>query len=145
MCFAAAIGLFVFGVARWDWFLTELGAVFLGLMVLAAVLGGLGPNRVAREFGSGAAELTSAALIIGFARTIDVVMDDASIKDTVIHAIAGSLENLPAALASSRHPLVDQMFVRRTSSPMAFEIGIGRGIVRMFMVAHDLFQSGCSR
>ena len=87
VCFAAAIGLFVFGVARWDWFLTELGAVFLGLMGLAAVLGGLDPNRVAREFGNGAAELTSAALIIGFARTIEVVLDDAPIKDTVIHGI----------------------------------------------------------
>ena len=110
VCFAAAIGLFVFGVARWDWFLTELGAVFLGLMVLAAVLGGLGPNRVAREFGSGAAELTSAALIIGFARTIEVVLDDASIKDTVIHGIAGSLENLPAALSASGMLLVQSVF-----------------------------------
>ena len=59
----------------------------MGLMGLAAVLGGLDPNRVAREFGNGAAELTSAALIIGFARTIEVVLDDASIKDTVIHGI----------------------------------------------------------
>lgn len=110
ICFASAIGLFVFGVARWGWFLTELGAVFLGLAVLAAILGGLGPNHVAREFGSGAAELTSAALIIGFARTIEVVLDDASIKDTVIHGIAGSLENLPAALSASGMLLVQSVF-----------------------------------
>ncbi len=110
MCFAAAIGLCAFGVARWDWFLTELGAVFLGLMGLAAVLGGLDPNRVAREFGNGAAELTSAALIIGFARTIEVVLDDAPIKDTVIHGITGSLENLPAALSASGMLLVQSVF-----------------------------------
>jgi uncharacterized ion transporter superfamily protein YfcC len=109
-CFAAAIGLFVYGVARWDWFLTELGAVFLGLTVLSAVLGGLGPNRVAREFGSGAAELTSAALIIGFARTIEVVLDDASIKDTIIHGIAGGLENLPASLSAIGMLLVQSVF-----------------------------------
>ena len=109
-CFAAAIGLFVFGVARWDWFLTELGAVFLGLMLLAGVLGGLGPNRVAREFCKGAAELTSAALIIGFARTIEVILDDASIKDTIIHGIAGSLRNLPAALSVLGMLLVQSVF-----------------------------------
>ena len=98
--FLLAIGLFVFGVARWGWFLTELGAVFLGLTVLAALLGRLGPNRVAREFSTGAAELTSAALVIGFARTIEVVLDDAVIKDTVIHGIASTLEGLPAAAAA---------------------------------------------
>ncbi len=110
VCFAAAIGLFVFGVARWEWFLTELGAVFLGLMVAAAVLGGLSPNRVAREFSSGAAELTSAALIIGFARTIEVVLDDASVKDTVIHAIAGGLDGLPATLSAAGMLLVQSVF-----------------------------------
>ena len=98
--FLLAIGLFVFGVARWGWFLTELGAVFLGLTVLAALLGRLGPNRVAREFSTGAAELTSAALVIGFARTIEVVLNDAVIKDTVIHGIASTLEGLPAAAAA---------------------------------------------
>ena len=98
--FLLAVGLFVFGVARWGWFLIELGAVFLGLTVLAALLGGLSPNRVAREFSTGATELTSAALVIGFARTIEVVLDDAVIKDTVIHGIASTLEGLPAAAAA---------------------------------------------
>ena len=33
--------------------------------------------------------------------TIEVVLDDASIKDTVIHGTAGSLESLPATLSAS--------------------------------------------
>ena len=98
--FLLAVVLFVFGVARWGWFLVELGAVFLGLTVLASLLGGLSPNLVARKFSAGAAELTSAALVIGFARTIEVVLDDAVIKDTVIHGIASTLEGLPPAAAA---------------------------------------------
>ena len=98
--FLLATVLFVFGVARWGWFLIELGAVFIGLTLLAALLGGLSPNRVAREFSAGAAALTSAALVIGFARTIEVVLDDAAIKDTVIHGITSTLEGLPAAAAA---------------------------------------------
>ncbi len=98
--FALAIVIFVYGVARWEWYLTELGAVFLGLSIVAAALGGISPNRVAREFGEGAAQLTSAALVIGFARTIEVILDDASIKDTVINGVAGLLDGLPAGLAA---------------------------------------------
>ncbi|MCP5114923.1 MAG: YfcC family protein, partial [bacterium] len=96
-----AIALFVFGVASWGWFMVELGAVFLAIAGLAAIAGAIPPNRAAKEFTKGAAELTNAALLIGFARTIQVVLDDASIKDTVIHGIAGTLEGLPPAAAAA--------------------------------------------
>ena len=56
--FVGAIALFVFGVDAYDWYLTELAAVFVALAIVAAVIGGLGPNRVATEFSLGAAELT---------------------------------------------------------------------------------------
>ena len=108
--FAAAVGLFVYGVAAWEWYLTELGAVFLGLTILAALCGGLRPNHLAREFTKGAAELTYAALLVGFARTIEVVLDDAVIKDTIIHAIAGPLATLPAALAATGMLAVQSLF-----------------------------------
>ena len=98
--FFFALAIVVFGVARQGWFLLELGAVFLGLAIFSAFLGGLSPNRSAREFSAGASELTSAALVIGFARTIEVVLDDAVIKDTVVHGIASTLEGLPTAAAA---------------------------------------------
>ena len=41
-----------------------------------------------------------AALLIGFARAIEVVLDAAMVKDTVINGIAGMLEGLPAAVAA---------------------------------------------
>jgi len=91
------IGLFVWGVRTeaqggWDWYFTELNAVFLGMALIAAAIAGLTPNRVAREFCTGAAEMTSTALLIGFARTIQVVLDRGQVSDTVIHGIAGPLE-----------------------------------------------------
>jgi uncharacterized ion transporter superfamily protein YfcC len=98
--FAAGIAFFVFGVAQWGWFLTELSAVFLAITLIAAVAGRLTPNRAAKEFGKGAADLTMAALLIGFARAIEVVLDAAMVKDTIINGVAGTLEGLPAAVAA---------------------------------------------
>ncbi|MDP7690246.1 MAG: hypothetical protein QGG89_00255, partial [Vicinamibacterales bacterium] len=65
--FAAGVGLFVYGVGAREWYLTELTAVFLGIALVAAVVARLSPNRVAGAFYIGAAELTTTAIIVGFA------------------------------------------------------------------------------
>ena len=44
--------------------------------------------------------MTSAALLIGFARTIQVVMDDGQIKDTVINGIASLIEGSGADVSA---------------------------------------------
>ncbi len=97
----AGIALFVVGVKRWGWYLTELSGIFLALGLLAGAIGRLSPNRVAREFCRGAAEMTTTALLIGFARTIEVVLSEGKVIDTVIHGMAGPLGHFgpaPAAL-----------------------------------------------
>lgn len=98
--FVAGIVLFVYGVARWEWYLTELAGVFLGIALLSALCARLSPNRLAREFCQGASELTTTALLIGFARTIEVVLTDARVIDTVIYRLAAPLQDMPRQLAA---------------------------------------------
>ena len=98
--FVTGLAIFVYGVAAWEWYLTELTAVFLGLGLVAAVIAGLGPSRVASSFYKGAAELTATALIVGFARAIQVVLSDGRVLDTIINALAGPLQSLPAHLSA---------------------------------------------
>ena len=98
--FVIGIVLFVYGVAVWGWYLTELAAVFLALSLVAALVGRLAPNTVAVEFCRGAAELTTTALLIGFARTIQVVLTEARVIDTVIDGLATPLQELPSAVAA---------------------------------------------
>ncbi|HUP64893.1 MAG TPA: YfcC family protein [Thermoanaerobaculia bacterium] len=91
--FAAMIALFVYGVARHEWYLVELAALFLGIAIIAAIVGKVSPNAAARAFVEGAAELSGTAILIGFARTIEVVLSDARVIDTVIHGIATTLKS----------------------------------------------------
>ena len=100
LVFVASVVGFVYGVGVWDWYLTELVAVFMVLGLAAALVGGLGPDRVAAEFCQGAAELTKTALLIGFARTIEVVLTEGQVIDTVINGLAQSLEGLPRELSA---------------------------------------------
>lgn len=98
--FAAMIGVFVWGSKYRDWNLVELSGLFFGLALVAAVVGRLSPNRVAREFCSGAAEMTTTALLIGFARTIEQVLSDGQVIDTVIHAMAQPLQGAGPDIAA---------------------------------------------
>jgi uncharacterized ion transporter superfamily protein YfcC len=102
-CFAGMIGVFVWGVTEYggdEWYLPELSALFIGLAVIAGTIGRLGFNRTAETFCAGAAEMTTTALLIGFAYTIDVVLTEAHVRDTIIHNIAKSLDGLSAGAAA---------------------------------------------
>ncbi|HJN43328.1 MAG: short-chain fatty acid transporter [Acidobacteria bacterium] len=98
--FAAGVGLFVYGVGAREWYLTELTAVFLGIALVAAVVARLSPNRVAGAFYIGAAELTTTAIIVGFARTIQVVLTEGQVIDTVINGLATPLQDFPGHVAA---------------------------------------------
>ncbi|MDJ0760145.1 MAG: TIGR00366 family protein [Woeseiaceae bacterium] len=96
------IGLigFVYGVKAFGWYIAELNAVFLGIGIVSAIVARLPAGETSRTFIQGAAEMTAAALLIGFARTIEVVLSDGQIIDTIIHAIASVLENTGPEVAS---------------------------------------------
>ena len=96
LVFAAAIVGFVFGVTRYGWYINELSAVFLGVGLLTAVIARIPAGETSRTFISGCADMTAAALLVGFARSIEVVLAEGQIIDTVIDSIAGLLVHLGA-------------------------------------------------
>ena len=100
LAFGAGILIFVSGVMGSDWYLTELTVILLGVGLVAAMVSRLSPNTVATLFCRGAAELTTTALLIGFARAIQVILSDARVIDTVINGLAQPLETLPSGAAA---------------------------------------------
>jgi uncharacterized ion transporter superfamily protein YfcC len=96
----AACALIVAGIELWGWGLPEMGGLFLGLAVVLAAIARLGADRTAQAFCTGAAELTTTALLVGFARAIIVVLEDGRVVDTIIHGIATPLAHLGAGAAA---------------------------------------------
>ena len=90
--FVVTIAAFGWGANAHGWHLQELGALFLGLGLVTATVARLSPNVAADDFCRGAAQMTGAALLIGFARTIEWVLSDGQVIDTVVHHIAQPLE-----------------------------------------------------
>lgn len=100
LLFLATIVFFVYGAATYGWYILELNTIFLGFGLLAAIIAGLSPSRTSRAFIDGAAGMTAAALLIGFARTIEVVLSDGQIIDTAINGIAAIIERFGPEAAS---------------------------------------------
>ncbi len=96
LVFVLGVVGFVWGASSFGWYIPELLAVFMGIGLVGAAIGGLSAGDTSRAFIRGAAEMTAAALIVGFARSIEVVLSDGQIIDSIINAIAGVLTNFGA-------------------------------------------------
>lgn len=96
LVFMAGVIGFVWGVATYGWYIPELNAVFIAIGLATAVIARIPAGETSRTFIAGAADMTAAALLVGFARTIEVVLSDGQVIDTVIHAIAGVLTDFGA-------------------------------------------------
>ncbi|MBK8285006.1 MAG: YfcC family protein [Ahniella sp.] len=86
-----AFGLFVYGLINWQYGFDELSAIFLVVGLFAGLVGRLGWTGTAEAFGQGFRDMAVAALLIGFARAIFVVLEQGRVIDTVVHALSSPL------------------------------------------------------
>lgn len=91
-----SIAVLVAGVLRFEWGILELGGLFLTVAIVAGLAGGLGANRTAEVFVEGTSAMAGGALVVGLARATLVVLDGAHVTDTILHAMAGAVAELPA-------------------------------------------------
>src|SRR5439155_5998359 len=72
----APMAVYVYGALRLDWGFNELAGAFLVAGITAGVVGGLGAARTLTAYLEGAQGLLPAALMIGVARSISLVLED---------------------------------------------------------------------
>jgi uncharacterized ion transporter superfamily protein YfcC len=96
----ATFAVFVWGVARLHWDFDQEAALFFVMGAVVGIVGGLGVTGTAEAFVEGFQSMAYAALLIGFARSISVVMEQGLIIDTVVNGLASALAGLPTALAA---------------------------------------------
>ena len=141
----------VVGVMGYGWYLPEICALFLGLAVASGVAAGYSADDIAKEFIAGAKDIFSAALIIGFAAGIIVILKNGQVIDTMLNAMASALDGsgragalgtmygiqtfinlfIPSASAKAAvtmpimAPFSDMIGVSRQATVLAFQFGDG--------------------
>ena len=141
----------VIGAMGYGWYLSEICALFMALAVCAGFSAGYSADKIAKEFIAGAKDIFSAALIIGFAAGIIVILKNGQVIDTMLASMASALEgtgrvgalgsmygiqtfiNVFIPSASSKAavtmpimaPFSDMIEVSRQATVLAFQFGDG--------------------
>ncbi len=97
---AAAVGVLFAGVLAWEWYITELSALFVALGLASGITAGMTPNALAREFAAGAKDMVGACLVVAFAAGILVLLEDGRVIDTILYGAAQAFGALPPLLAA---------------------------------------------
>lgn len=96
----AALGTYVYGAQRLDWEFDQLSALLFAVGVLAGLLGRLGLDGTAEAFVDGFKSMAYAALLVGFARSIYVVLSEGRIVDTIVNGLFAPIAGLPATVSA---------------------------------------------
>ena len=141
----------LWGVIQYEWYVEEIGGLFLLFAVIMGLIGAMKPGKIADQFVDGAAALMNGALIIGLAQAILVIFTNAGIMDTILYHASNALDYVPTALTAVGMfvfqlflnflvpsgsgqaaltmplfaPLSDMIGVTRQTSVLAFQFGDG--------------------
>ncbi|WP_026568604.1 YfcC family protein [Bacillus sp. UNC41MFS5] len=88
-----------FGVIKFQWYITEIAALFVILTIVIGIIGKLSANHIVNSFTKGSASLISGALIIGVSRAILVILNEGHIVDPLLHLVSESIKHIPAYLS----------------------------------------------
>lgn len=141
----------VVGVMGYGWYLPEICALFMALGVSAGFAAGYSADDISKEFIAGAKDIFSAALVIGFAAGIIVILKNGQVIDTMLASMASALDGagkagalgsmygiqtfinlfIPSASAKAAvtmpimAPFSDMIGVSRQATVLAFQFGDG--------------------
>lgn len=146
-----AIVFLVIGALGYGWYLSEICALFMALAVCAGFSAGYSADKIASEFVAGAKDMFPAALIIGFAAGIIVILENGQVIDRMLASMAAALGGsgrigalgsmygiqtlinlfIPSASAKAAvtmpimAPFADMINVSRQATVLAFQFGDG--------------------
>lgn len=151
--FAATFLFMIFAVVPWSdlhvtflptlgWYFPELAALFIVAAIFVGLVGGLGEKGTTDAITAGAGDFIGAAVIVMLARGVTVIMNNASVTDTILDALQGAvsgtssgvfavlmfLVNLPLAFfipSSSGHAALAMPIL----APLADFAGVSRALV----------------
>lgn len=88
-----------FGCIKLGWSFPQIAAIYVIMGILLAIIFRFGPSEACQLFCQGAVRVFAAAFAVGLAQSVVVLMNQACIMDTIVHAMSTLLENKSAVLA----------------------------------------------
>lgn len=84
----------IIGVMGYQWYIMKIATLFFAMGIFAGIAANYNPNKITKLFIEGAKDIMSAALVVGLAGGIIVILQDGQIIDTILHYLSGKMEGL---------------------------------------------------
>lgn len=94
------------GVMGYGWYIMEIATLFFALGLAAGIANNRTPNELVKLFLDGCKDIMSAALVVGLAGGIIVILKDGLVIDTILYNLAKGMEGL-GQVATGRHDVRD--------------------------------------
>ena len=91
---AFTIVYLIIGVMGYGWYIMEIASLFFAMGLLSGIAYGYDGNRITKEFLSGAKDILSAALVVGLAGGIIIILEDGNILETILWWSASKMDGL---------------------------------------------------
>ncbi len=139
LCFIFAVVMLLIGTIKLGWYINEIAALFIIMMLVIGLVSRFTPSQIAQYFIEAAKDMMFGALIVGLSRAIPVIMDNAHIIDTIVYWLSTGLTQFQG-IASAMGMLFVQNIIN-----FFIPSGGGQAVVTMPILAPVSEMVGLSR
>ncbi len=93
--FLLGLGIGLYGVFVYHWYINELSAIFLMIALVAGLVAGFNGTQISEEVLRGVAYAAPGAFMVGYATSIKVLMETGQISDTISFQLSEMMQGLP--------------------------------------------------
>ena len=83
----------VIGVMGHGWYIKEIATIFMAMGILSGIATKQTPNAITHLFIEGAKDILPAAMVVGLARGIVVILEDGQVIDTILFYVSNSMQD----------------------------------------------------
>lgn len=129
----------IIGVTGYNWYVMEIATLFLALGIFSGFAAGNSPNQITRLFIDGAKDILPAAMVVGLAGGIVVILNDGKIIDTILYYLSQTMEDL------GKVGSISVMYLIQTFLNIFIPSGSGKAALTMPMMSQFSDLIGISR
>ena len=88
------MAILIVGVMGYQWYVMEIATLFLAMGIASGIAMNNDPDTIVKLFLEGVKDILSAAVIVGLAGGIIIILEDGKIIDSILYGLSKSMNNL---------------------------------------------------
>lgn len=131
--------ILITGVMGYGWYIMEIATLFFAMGLTSGIAMNYSPNRITKLFLDGVKDIQSAAIIVGLAGGIIIILNNGNIIDTLLYKLSESISGM------GRMTSVTMMYVVQNLINLVMPSGSAKAALTMPMMSQFSDLIGVSR